>query len=57
MNPCCMSSFAWKGIRERFRLAAEGETHTCPTCGQVFQLTDGTWKAIEEKAPDALPRS
>jgi len=38
MPTCCLSSFAWKGIEERFALAKPGETHTCPTCGRVYRL-------------------
>jgi len=48
MKTCCAQSFAVKGIAEHFRRAAEGDTHTCPTCGQVWRLTDGQWRAVEK---------
>lgn len=38
MPPCCLESFALKGIRERFRLAEPGDMHTCETCGRTYKL-------------------
>jgi hypothetical protein len=43
MEDCCIESFAQKGIRERFRLAAEDEGHVCETCGRVYRMLNGTW--------------
>lgn len=38
MDDCCVRSFVDKGFREGFKLAVFGARHTCPTCGQVFEL-------------------
>jgi hypothetical protein len=52
MNPCCIESFARKGVRENFRLAEENEGHTCETCGTVYRLK-GTWQ-MEASGPKTV---
>ena len=53
MKDCCLKSFAAKGIREHFRLAEEGEAHTCERCGTVYALRGGQWTEMAVGAVSA----
>lgn len=43
MPECCVHSFVFKGLSERFELAKEGDEHQCEECGRVYVLKDGKW--------------
>lgn len=44
MPDCCIKSFVHAGIETDFRLADDGETHTCETCGNIYMNYHGKWK-------------
>ena len=43
MNQCCIEEMVLKGIRERFRLADEGERWECTACGRRYIVKTGQW--------------
>lgn len=50
MPLCCLRSFAWDGIRTGFKLAGQGDTHTCEECGRVYVMR-GTWQLRDDVKP------
>ena len=55
MPVCCLESFVVDALRTGFRLAKEGDEHTCDTCGRVYALVNGQWRChdYQEEQNDA----